>query len=1128
MKHLHALFITSLLISPLSAISKDGAEDKKIDLNVRMQSFSIPDELKVDVWADTSLTQNPSYFYFDSKGRLLVTELYRIGKGVLDIRGFSQAAAIADIEIATLDDRLQLYKNFPTEFPDNQAPGVSDRIVLIADTNKDGKADTSKVFAQGFDQPLDGLGTGVIERDGKVYYTDIPNLWMLEDQDNDGVADKRVSLQSGFGTRVSFYGHDMHGLVWGPDGRLYWSLGDRGYDITTKEGKTYQAPNNGAVFRAQPDGSNLEVFYTGLRNPQELVFDEFGNLFTADNDGDRGDTERVNHLVEGGDSGWHAGHQSIMSFTQKLDLRSFKYTGDTNIPVAWLTNDMSVPRNNKQPAYMLPGITQLFTGPSGFTYNPSNYLGEKWRNTFFVALYGGTPEGSYITTYKTLKNGASFLTSKPETFLSGIIVTDIDFGPDGRFYISEFNFGGWSNVNEGAVYVLALKDLPTDLAKQHKNYNVLLIADYAKKTVAELAKLLAIDHQRIRQQAQFELAKRGQQGFKQFDTLAHDTNQNVFSRIHSIWGLSQLVLNHSIDKQKLSSLLPLLNDANEQVRIQTARVLGDHKAAFAESALIKTVADDNGQAAMYAAIGLGKIGSDRAVDTVINKSLQVGDKDLWLRHALVMALKGMDKKYWIQHKNHKSQDVRLAVLLALRALNDEQVADFLNDESPAIVDEAILAIDDKKLTKVRTKVAALLNADLRADTPVHAFVHHRIINANFNEGRAEDAIRLLTYAGHKGLDQRLASEALAAIEGWNEINPIDTVTGLPSLANHTRATIDELVLQYLPEILANTKGKALVQGMRIAQQYNDELSATVLAKITQDQSTDTEIRMQALDLLSVSYPTQAIDVSNDLLKSDLLKLKAAALGVLLQQDYQNGIHVLFDFLASDSIPLQKIALAKMSAQSNAQIDSLLVNKLEVLLQNQGDNAITLELLSAAQKSTNPILKALLTQYQTKMQTSDVLTQFAGALAGGDAQIGSTLFFTDGAANCIRCHQINGEGANVGPDLSDIGKTHSAEYLLQALIDPGATIAPGYGTFNLTLHDGKVVSGLFNAQTDTTITLGKQGEKLQVFNKSDIKDIQRPASGMPPMNYMLTPAQIRDVVAFLETLNGKDKTPPTAH
>jgi putative heme-binding domain-containing protein len=493
-----------------------------------------------------------------------------------------------------------------------------------------------------------------------------------------------------------------------------------------------------------------------------------------------------------------------------------------------------------------------------------------------------------------------------------------------------------------------------------------------------------------------------------------------------------------------------------------------------------------------------------------------------------MALKGAPKKSWIHYKTHQSEEVRLGVLLALRALQDEQVGDFLNDESQAIVNEAILAIDEKKLTKVRSKVAALLDPELSADTPVQAFVHHRIINANFNEGRAEDAKRLLAYASHEGLNQRLISEALAAIEGWNDINPIDTINGLPSLANQTRAPINALVLRYLPGILSNTKGKALVQAMRVAQQYNYELSATVLVKITEDQTTATDIRIQALELLNVRFPSNAVIVSKGLLNSNLLDIKTAALVVVLEQDDQAGLQFLFDFLASDSIPLQKIALAKMSEQSNPQIDALLAKKLEALLQNKGENAITLELLSATEKNSNPKLKTLLTKYQHNLQNSDLLTQFAGALAGGDEQVGSNLFFTDGAANCIRCHQINGQGSHVGPDLSDIGKKHSAEYLLQALIDPGATIAPGYGSFNLTMHDDSVLSGLFYAETDTNITLGEQGKKLQTFNKSEIKVIQRPASGMPPMNYMLTKRQIRDVVAFLGTLKGKNNETKMSH
>src|SRR5213075_3230965 len=122
--------------------------------------------------------------------------------------------------------------------------------------------------------PMDGLGAGILARKGSVYYANLPNLWLLRDTDNDGFADFKKSLSYGYGVRVGFLGHDLHGLTFGPDGRLYYSIGDRASAVKLPNGKTIGDADSGSVFRCNPDGSNLEVFAFGLRNPQELTFDD--------------------------------------------------------------------------------------------------------------------------------------------------------------------------------------------------------------------------------------------------------------------------------------------------------------------------------------------------------------------------------------------------------------------------------------------------------------------------------------------------------------------------------------------------------------------------------------------------------------------------------------------------------------------------------------------------------------------------------------------------------------------------------------------------------------------------------------------------------------------------------------
>src|SRR5476651_1139052 len=273
-----------------------------------VQRMKLPPGVKPDLWAAEPHVANIVSFAFDEKGRCFVAETFRLHHGVTDNRSHTYWID-DDLACRTVDDRVAMYKkHLKGKFATYEVD--QDRVRMVEDTTGEGRADKSTVFAGGFKTAATGLGSGVLARNGKVWYTCIPDLWLLQDTKGTGRADVKKSLHTGYGVHVSFLGHDMHGLRFGPDGKLYFSIGDRGLHVETA-GKSISAPDTGSVLRCNPDGSELELFATGLRNPQELAFDELGNLFTGDNNADGGDAARWVHLVEGGDSGWRMSYQYL-------------------------------------------------------------------------------------------------------------------------------------------------------------------------------------------------------------------------------------------------------------------------------------------------------------------------------------------------------------------------------------------------------------------------------------------------------------------------------------------------------------------------------------------------------------------------------------------------------------------------------------------------------------------------------------------------------------------------------------------------------------------------------------------------------------------------------------------------
>jgi quinoprotein glucose dehydrogenase len=591
--------------------------------------------LKVEVWAAEPLMQNPVAFCFDEKGRAYVVETNRLHTGVPDTRGHMNWLD-EDLACRTTADRLAMYQKHNYKGFEK----YDDQIRLVWDSTGSGRADKSTVFSSGYNRPEDGLAAGVLARKGKVYLADIPDLYLLQDTKGEGKADVKKSLFTGFGLAAQFIGHDLHGLRMGPDGRLYFSTGDRGFNVTTKEGKQLLYPNTGAILRCELDGSHLEVVHYGLRNPQELAFDDYGNLFTFDNNSDSGDRARWVYVVEGGDSGWRGGYQYGTMYNPPGVPQGNR--GPWNAEKIWY-----VPGSGGEPpAYVVPPLLHFGNGPAGMTHYPGVGLNEKYKDHFFACDFTSSPGSSVIWTVAVKPKGAGFEVSQHEPFVRGMVPTDCDFGPDGAFYWSDW-IGGWDTPKKGRIFKVtdpeAMKNPAVAEAQR------LIAEGFESKTEDDLARWLGHPHQQVRLEAQYQLAHLNATG--RLSTVAR-TSTNPLARRHAIWGLGMIARAHSNDLTPQLRLHDLSRDSDPEVRAQVARVVGQlvEISNLYRATLTVGLTDPEPRVRFFSAIAFGKIdpnsvGLPRTPVSEIGRVLPLldllkanNDKDAYLRHAAVMGL----------------------------------------------------------------------------------------------------------------------------------------------------------------------------------------------------------------------------------------------------------------------------------------------------------------------------------------------------------------------------------------------------------------------------------------------------------------------------------------------------------
>ncbi|WZO99411.1 HEAT repeat domain-containing protein [Isosphaeraceae bacterium EP7] len=1090
-----------------------GASDEGIKA---LRTIRVPEGLKAELVAAEPLLANPVAFTIDEAGKIYVAETFRHTDGVTDTRSHMNWLD-ADLASRSVEERDAMFFKYLSKEVLDGFQVESERVSLLVDTDGDGKMDRSTVFADGFGKLADGIGAGVLARKGDVFYTCIPSLWKLRDTNGDGVADVRTPLQTGYGVHVAFLGHDLHGLRFGPDGLLYFSVGDRGMNVKTPDGKSVIRTDTGVVLRCNPDGTNLEIFATGLRNPQELAFDEFGNLFTGDNNSDSGDKARWVYLVEGSDSGWRIGYQ---------------YIEVPNSRGPWNSEKLWYPQFQGQAAYLVPPIANLADGPSGLTYHPgTSRLGESARGKFFMADFRGASGQSGVRSFGVKPKGAGFELVDSKQYVWSILATDVDFGPDGALYISDW-VQGWSKPGKGRIY--RISETSTVAEAEVREVQTLIREGFDGKSAAELVTLLGHADMRVRQEAQFSLASRANEAIPAFaGALAGDRRM---ARVHAVWGLGQ------VGREKPEALKPVvevLKDADPEIRAQAARVVGDAHLGDATDPLISLLADPSDRVRSLAAIALGKLGGDHRVIAPVLSMLKVnGDKDPVLRHAGVMALAGVSQADALaEAEADPSASARMGVLLSYRRSGNPRIAAFLGDSDLLLVLEAARAINDVPIPGATAPLAALaarptnfelasrrvVNANLMPITPetdlAREALFRRVVNANLTLGTSEAALALVALAAHIGTPESIRIDAIEALGVWAKPSGRDRVTGLwRPIAERSAEPASKALASSAADLLRDRSSKVVRATAEAIGRLKIRGKSSALASLVtsgKPPAASDEVRATALRALAeLDGPDLGAAVAFAVADpSDVVRSEGIALLGRLSPDL--AVETLGGVLEGGKTSDKQSAIAALGRLKTPEASKVLSGWLDRWDTGRVPAELELDLADAVKQSGNAALAEALVRIDAKRSKDDPLSAYRECLVGGNSGRGRSIFLQKAEASCLRCHKVEGGGGEVGPNLDGIAKKVDRRHLLEAIVLPNAKIAEGFETLVVALADGQVVTGILRKEDSTTLTLITPEAKLVDIKKADVEERTRGASAMPTdVVTKLSKAEIRDLVEYL--------------
>ena len=629
----------------------------------------LPDDLEASLWAESPLFNNPTNIDVDYRGRLWVTEAVN-------------------------------YRNFNNDSTKVLHHAKGDRVMILEDTDGDGKADASKVFVQDKDL-VSPLGIAVIGN--RVFVSCSPNLIVYTDENGDDVPDKKEILLTGFGGLD--HDHSLHAVVGGPDGNLYFNTGNAGpHVVTDKSGWTlrsgsvytggtpYNTTNHGNMksddgkvwvgglaLRMNARGERLRVFAHNFRNAFELAVDSRGDLWQNDND-DQVVACRTTWLMEGGNAGYFSADGTR---TWQADQRPWQEVFTAH----WHQDD---------PGVMPAGDNAGAGSPTGVVVNESDALGPKYRGMLLSADAGR----NVIFGYHPQKQRSGYDLGQRENFITSLgedntgyvwndsaanaqpdkwfRPSDVAIGTDGAMYVADWYdqvVGGHQmkdSIGYGRIYRITPKG--RELRSPVLDFSTLDGKLQALRSPAINVRYTALQ----------QLVQEGEAIVPQVKELLTDENPYVQAR--GIWLLAQL------GDAGTREVVDLLQDKDEEKRLVAFRALRQWAPEQLMTIARRLVSDPSPRIRREVIVALVHVPYEDKRDLLLELAKGYDGKDRWYLETLGNAVAGDESRF--------CRDVKTALTKTeLSALTPDQLAAFAwRLHPPEAVKELAARASDSSLT----------------------------------------------------------------------------------------------------------------------------------------------------------------------------------------------------------------------------------------------------------------------------------------------------------------------------------------------------------------------------------------------------------------------------------------------